>query len=270
MRGRRFFSARHRLYVTCIRSHTSGLVSTHAASHWQHYKLTGTPFPAALNTPAVAPPAWLEKSEVSRPGVRSVADAYLTFRLFDLLREPFIRGQGYAEHRTSFWSQLYAGAQFSRFEAWPPSWRTTRPTVLRLGRCALLLGLLPLGMLVVGMIDDVVSLWIGLRRRGVTYLAEDLRWPITALAFGMIALVMKYSYDQRDFSTMKAIFVFPALAAFMVVLARGTQRCLSICGRVPFARAFACGAWVLLVGVYVADIAMLIGDSRAVSTVSAP
>lgn len=233
--------------------------------YWSHYKMTGTPFPAALDGPPVVAPSWFEKSVVGRPGVRSVADAYLTFRLFDLLREPYIRGQGYAEHRTSFWSQLYAGSQLSRFENWPPTWRTKSSRVLFLGRCALLLGLVPLGMIVVGVGDDLISLWRGLRHRGAAYLAEDSRWPVTAIACGMILLVMKYSYDLRDFSSMKAIFIFPAIAAFMVLCARGARRCLSVCSGMPGARVALCAGWAILVAVYVADISMLIADLCAAS-----
>jgi len=228
--------------------------------YWSHYVTTGTPFPSALDAPSVPPPAWFEKSEVGRPGVRSVADAYLTFRLFDLLREPFIRGRGYAEHRTSLWSQLYARSQFSRFEGWPPTWRTKNAGVLFLGRSALLLGLVPLFMLLVGMGGDIADLGNGVRHQGLQFIARDSKWVSTVLACGMLLLVAKYSYDQRDFTTMKAIFVYPGIAAFMITLVRGMARCLRWFEDISAARISVFSALVLLIAVYTADVWVLVAN----------
>jgi hypothetical protein len=52
-----------------------------------------------------------------------VADGFLTFRLLNLLREPYITypPAAYPVHRTSFWSQIYGRAHFVHFDAWPPS-----------------------------------------------------------------------------------------------------------------------------------------------------
>ena len=57
--------------------------------YYDHYRLKSSPF--ALSIPNAEPPALFEKTEIRRPGVRSVADAYFTFRLLDLLRDPVIR-----------------------------------------------------------------------------------------------------------------------------------------------------------------------------------
>ncbi len=229
--------------------------------YWAHYVTKGTPF--AWNTPKVEAPAFVKKSEVRRPGIRSVVDGYATFRIVDLLHEPVIRGRGYAEHRTSLWSQVYARSQFSRFDGWPPSWRSKDPRVLNLGRAALLLGLIPLLILLRGMIVDVADLARGMHNRGARYLADTNRWVITAMAGGMLFLVAKFSYDLRDFSAMKAIYIYPGMGCFMLVFARSMRDVVNAMAERYRPLLYVCLA--LLIAVYSADVWILAADLARVA-----
>jgi hypothetical protein len=228
--------------------------------YYDHYRLKGSPL--AWNTPAAQPPAFFEKTEVRRPGVRSFADAYFTFRLLDLLRDPIIRRKHYGEHRTSLWSQLYARSQFVHFDSWPPSWRTRDPVVLAAGRAAFILGLVPLSILLVGAVREARRLVGGLGKRGPRWLAEDRRWVLLAFAGGMLFLVIKFSYDLRDFSAMKAIYIYPGLAAFLAQFMMGFQWVDARLRERSLLRAWLFAALGLLISVYCLDVVWLIQQLR--------
>lgn len=95
-----------------------------------------------------------EKTSVGRPGVQSIVDGYLTFRIFGLLSDPQITNGIAIEqaHRTSVWTQLYARANFAQFEQHPKSWLTTDSYVMVIAKCSFVLGLIPLLFLVVGLV----------------------------------------------------------------------------------------------------------------------
>jgi len=228
--------------------------------YYDHYRLKDSPF--AWNTPAVEPPALFQKTEIRRPGVRSIADAYFTFRLIDLIRDPILRrrnyGERYRENRTSLWTQLYARAHYAQFAAWPPSWRSVDPAVMNTARAAFALGLLPLAFFLLGGSLEARRLVQGLRERGPPWLDEDHRWVLLALAGGMLFLVVKFSYDLRDFSSMKAIYIYPGLAALVPLLLTGWTRLDSWIGERSGLR-IAISAWIaMLAGVYCLDIVWLI------------
>ena len=94
-----------------------------------------------------------EKTSVGRPGVQSIVDGYLTFRILDLVRDPQITNGAKIEqeHRTSVWTQLYARANFAQFEQHPKSWLTKDPNVMAIAKCSFVLGLLPLLFLLAGL-----------------------------------------------------------------------------------------------------------------------
>jgi hypothetical protein len=228
--------------------------------YYQHYRLEGSPF--AWNTSKVEPPAFFRKTEIRRAGVRSIADAYFTFRLVDLLRDPVIRRKNYGEHRTSMWSTLYARSQFVHFDDWPPSWRTRDPTVRNAGRAALVLGLVPLTILLVSTAREVVRLLRGLGERGLRWLADDHRWVLPAFAGGMLFIVVKLSYDFRDYSAYKAIYFYPGLAAFLVLFLWGLQWVDARLLERRRLRASLFAAMAVLIPIYCADLLWLIDQLR--------
>ncbi len=225
--------------------------------YYDHYVVAGSPL--AWNTPKAEPPKLFEFTKVERPGVRSVADAYFTFRFFDLLREPYIRGVFYSPHRTSLWSQLYARSQFVQYDSWPDSWRTRDPFILNTGRVLLVLGLVPLALGVFGVAREFLTLGRGILSRGRDWLASDNRWVLLVLTGGVLFIVVKFSYDLRDFSSMKAIYVFPGLGCFMAMLTSGLSGVLGGRGAGLLRRPLYASLAVLVL-LYCADVSLLIGQ----------
>jgi len=105
-----------------------------------HYRLFSLPFDDRADASGMRA---ARDAFVVRPGVRSIPDALLTFRVVDLLQHPTI-DNGVAPiplSRTSLWSTLYGRFHFSRYASWPPSWQSKSGAVEAVGRIAFVLGL---------------------------------------------------------------------------------------------------------------------------------
>lgn len=77
----------------------------------------------------------------------------------------------------------------------------------------------------------------------------------------MLFLVARFSYDIRDFSAMKAIYIYPGIAAFMIVFTHGMQAVIRRVGARSSVAGVAIYAAVgLLLAVYTIDICVLISD----------
>ena len=169
-----------------------------------------------------------ERTSVGRPGVQSIVDGYLTFRIVDLVRDPQITN-GVAikqQHRTSVWTQLYARANFAQFEQHPPSWLTTDPNVMVIARCSFVLGLLPLLFLLVGLARGSLRLVSSWRRWGVPGgpLESNFGSLFSLLVcLGYIAFIVKFTADYRDFAAMKLIYMLPGVLPFALALLEGMQ-----------------------------------------------
>jgi hypothetical protein len=181
--------------------------------NWQD---TGNPF--SINGDPAPLPHVFDRTYVYRPGITSIADGYFTFRLFDMLAHPAITddANSYPLQRTSLWSQLYGRANFVQFAQHPPSWRNTDPLVLTVGRLILILALLPTAALLVGMVRTCVA-FVGGRLP-----LDQVLLALTALGF--VAFIMTYTLIYRDFSTMKAAFLFPGTLAYAFLLATEAER----------------------------------------------
>ncbi len=193
----------------------------------------GTPF--VTNWPK-SPPAPLfheTASDTFRPGITSIVYGLLTFRFTDLLRHPYnTHGrQLFNANRTSLWTELYAHTFFLHFDTYPPSWMSIAPAVQALGRVQLVLGLVPAVLLMLGLGGLIDRGWMWARHS-----AEGRFDPaaglLTLTAFGYLAFLAVYAVELRDYSTMKAIFVFPAITAFTFVAAREYDTIVSGGGRV--------------------------------------
>jgi hypothetical protein len=207
---------------------------------------TGDPF--AINGDKAPLPHFIERTYVFRPGTTSIVDTYLTFRLVDLLEHPVISNdvEGYPLHRTSLWSQLYGRAHFVHFAQHPPSWRTTHPVVLWLGRFIFLAALWPTALLLAGMARSIVAVLTPGRSLETTL--------FTLAGVGYFLFIILYSLVYRDFSTMKAEFLFPALLPYVTWFAREAGRWES---RWPRLGLVTLGSGAALLVLYLADIAIL-------------
>jgi Dolichyl-phosphate-mannose-protein mannosyltransferase len=250
--------------------------------YYSYYRQYGTPF--VTNWPRAPRPDLRYETFVGRPGLTSVVHGLLTFRLLDLLRHPESNDdpEHYPRHRTSLWSRLHAQAHSAHFENWPPSWGARDPQLAYLTRALIVLGLVPTALLVWGlaaMVREAVLGW-WLNQKGTeSHDALADAWPATLLllvtAVGYLAFAALYAVKLRDYSSMKVIFVLPALLALVVALELGIERLLAwgLSRRTRVAwypRRVVVGAIGLAVALlfagYVADLgvlAMQLADDRA-------
>jgi hypothetical protein len=196
--------------------------------------------------------AFFEKTEIGHPGVRSVAECFFTFPIIGMLREPMINNEltGYPLHRTSLWSQLYGRTVFMHFDYWPPGWQSHDRLLLWVGRLLILSGLFPLLILIWGFL---VSLW-DVVRLAAKRTAESESLVHVAFAAALLAGVISYSYDLREYSAMKSIYIFPALISFVYFFVRG----LSIMGKKGLMKGFLVFDLSALIGLSVCDVVYLI------------
>jgi hypothetical protein len=249
------------------------IVVPRAGLYWEHYRRYDTPF--VIPIPPAPFPNVFEKTFVYKPGVTSLMDSLMTFRLYDLMRNPVsTTDEGtYPLHRTSLWSQLYGRAHFMRFDAWPPSWRL--PTdgrqwgtnlVWNLGRLIFLCALFPTILLVVAIWTRIVATLRWLTK--ATLLQAQLQnWLLDLTVFGYLAFIIIYSLRYRDYAVMKAIFIFPGLLGFLALFAREydafDKRYLAEMALRPAADM----CIILLLFCYIADVIALIGQ-LLISTLS--
>jgi hypothetical protein len=193
-----------------------------------------------------------------RPGILSVVDGFLTFRLANMLEEPLLSndGQIYPRHRTSFWSLLYGYAHSTHYPYWPETWQSNSAVVLWLTRGIWILALVPTLMLAMGVARAVVrTATDGLSR--ITPSAWNAEFLLATTAVGYLGFVMLYGYLYRDFSTMKALFIYPAIIPYVVCFARALEWA-DRRGRGPI-QTIAYGSGVLLCVAYLADVTILLG-----------
>ncbi|MGH7659114.1 MAG: glycosyltransferase family 39 protein [Gemmatimonadales bacterium] len=222
--------------------------------YWGYYREYGTPLISNHETPPF--PYFFKKTYYGRPGVTSIAQTLLTFRLIDLIRHPISSQQKdtYPIHRTSLWSHVYGSTHFSRFDSHPQTWRTRSRIVHWWGRAILILALFPTALLVSGMVRWAVRLgrdWIKATRR-----RESLSEALLLLAFaGIVAAICFYALRQRSFTSMKAIYIFPAMLGALAIFAVEYDRLISRLR--PSLRLAAESAIAALLVLYLGDIAIL-------------
>jgi hypothetical protein len=242
------------------------LVVPRAGLYWEHYRRYGSPFVNPI-LPAPFPNAF-EKTFVYKPGVTSIMDSLVTFRLYDLLRNPVSTtdGEKYPLHRTSLWSQLYGRAHFAHFDAWPPSWRLPNDggqrvasLVQNLGRLIFLAALFPTMLLLVATWKRNVSTvrWFAGVKGSHASLGD---WLLYLSVLGYLAFIVVYSLRYRDYAVMKAIFILPGLLGFLMLFAR---ECDAFYKRFTDKKVVRLSADMILLSLlffYTVDILVLIGQ----------
>jgi hypothetical protein len=222
-----------------------------------NYRDTGDPF--AINGPRAPFPHLIEKTAVARPGIESIAAGYFTFRFVDLLEHPWITNgvNAVPRHRTSLWTQLYGRANSVHFAQFPPSWRNRSLLALTVGRLEFVLALLPATLLLMGMFTACKRLIRPARNGDFDDRPRLVELLFVLTALGYVAFVVQYTLRYRDFSTMKAEFLFPGLLAYACIFGDELQRAAAWSARRPKLRAAACGALVALLALYVLDVTIL-------------
>ena len=175
-----------------------------------------------MNKPKQPFPAFFEKSYVARPGIVSIQDGIFTFKFISLLKDPRLtnNAEGYPAHRTSLWTQIYAHANSVHFDNWPISWSTKGTENFSLTRGIYLLALLPFTMIVLGAVISLVEFLRILFKIYPGSLGAVDYGLFDAVCWAYMAFIVLYALQFRDFSMMKAIFIYPGLLAFMVLFVK--------------------------------------------------
>lgn len=225
-----------------------------AGPYWHHWKEYGSPL--VINVPKPEPPRFLEKTPGPRPGVRSVVEAYLTFPFVDLLQGP----TAYAprQNRYSLWTQLYGRAHSVHFDAHPPSWRSPFWQIRYLLDVIFVLALVPTVALAAGVIR---AGWMAVRwlvRPGDRAPLGDALLGLCV--FGYLGFIVLYTWQYRDYATMKAIFIYPGLLGMALLLGGMGERIYGWVSTRPVLR-FGIGAAIAgLLGGYLIEVGILVGQ----------
>jgi hypothetical protein len=192
-----------------------------AGEYYLRYQRHGSPF--VTNKAVEPPPHLFKETYILRPGTTSIAGAFFTFRLVDLLKHPFVSNDFpiSSPHRTSLWSQLYGRTHFVFFDQWPPMWYSVHPAILNLGRLAFLLALLPTMVLLLQLLRNTVGHVKALLGRDGNYFVERHDWIFDLVLWLNLLFIVYLNYLYRDFSWMKSIYIFPALLCATYLLAKG-------------------------------------------------
>jgi hypothetical protein len=168
-------------------------------------------------TPARRDEAW------EYPGILSVCDGYLTFKIADVVRQPYITigTDDYSGARTSLWTQIYARARFLFFEQWPPTWRLLSPEVIWTGRLAMLFGLLTMAVTGYGFFDALRHVALPPSLRGWIDRLWSPEGAIAVFGLAMLASSAWLNAVHRDSANMKAIYLYPAVLCAVWSFVRG-------------------------------------------------
>jgi hypothetical protein len=233
---------------------------TQYLSNYLHY---GSP--VALNIARAPLPRFFQETITYQPGILSVWDGFFTFKLIDLLKHPRIEyvNSNYPAHRTSLWTQLYAGSQSVHFDNWISSWSTSGNTGFMLSRGIFILALFPAILILIGAVMGIINILRSVIRRDLLTLHQD-GFGLFGLVFvGYIIFVALYALEYRQVSVMKAIFIYPGLLAFPFLFLEAGKVLYSKLSKWKngIAGVLISGIAILLI-LYVVDIAWLIIQIR--------
>jgi hypothetical protein len=205
-------------------------------------------------------PHWCKETYVARPGVTSIVHSYLTFRFLDLMKHPVLsnRKENYTAHRTSLWSQLYARAYSVYFDHWPPSWHRSGDFMMYTTRLIFLLALLPSLYMLVGFIKENLILLDGIIKRQYGSFSHLNTWLFHFFSLGYVGFIIIFTMQYRDFSTMKAIFIFPALICFVYYFVKGYSSVRDRYSKNKIIRTIATCLFLALLFLYCVEIVSLI------------
>lgn len=188
--------------------------------------------PLVINKEKSSAPHFFEKTYVGgKTALVSIYDGYFTFHIFDLIKHPFLdreslEGQ-YPPSRTSLFTQLYARAAFIQYEGRPKDWFTkTKDPVYDLGRVIFLIGLIPLALFLFGLFVDMKKRLYELFRSKLAALAQDCSWIFPFFFFVFLLSIIKFTFEYREVSAMKPIYIYPAVLSFVYFFSLGLDTAL--------------------------------------------
>jgi hypothetical protein len=202
---------------------SSMLIVPFAGGYYQNYQKYQTPFANNISVSDLPVPFY-HQVYTRRPGITSIVHGYFTFWYWDMVKTPYITNDqfSYPLHRTSLWSQLYGRTFFLHFDQHPASWMSMDPNILLTGSGLLLLGIFPVFLFLIGFSESVFKFFKNLFTKN--RFSEDSNRIHAIFVILFLLFVVKYSYDYIDFSTMKSIFLFPAILSFTIFFISGLSK----------------------------------------------
>jgi hypothetical protein len=192
------------------------------------YEVRGSPFALGVaesgGLPKFCEPTPAREDEAWQyPGVLSICDGYLTFKIADVVRQPYITigSDDYSGARTSLWTQLYARSHFLYFENWPASWRMLTPPIIWLGRLSMIAGLLTLAITAYGFAAALYRLLVPPSIGGWIDRLWSPEGAVVVFGLGLLASSAWLNAVHRDSANMKAIYVYPAILCAAWSFVRG-------------------------------------------------
>jgi hypothetical protein len=185
-----------------------------------NYVQFGWPF--VTNMPMDPMPHFFLETFPARPGITSIFNSYFSFYFLLLLRRPMLNLSVTSApyHQTSFWTLLYGTTHCLNYYQWPPSWRSPTNAMALLARAIFVLALVPTVLLIFGALESLSRLLASLRRSGARALL-GLEGSALIFAGGFVSFLILYSLRHRDFASVKAVYVYPGLLAFVVLFRQG-------------------------------------------------
>jgi len=180
--------------------------------------------PVTLNVEPEPFPSFINNTYIRRPGITSIQDGLFTFKFMSLLEYPRLTlgWVDYPAHRTSLWSGLYGSANSLHFYNSPDAWHTSPD--FETTRSIFVLALLPTALLLLGVFWGWLDLFYGAISRSNDLLKQRYYGLFDLIFFGYVLSVIVLALRYRDFSTMKAIYIFPGVFAFLFLFIDGTQK----------------------------------------------
>jgi hypothetical protein len=167
-------------------------------------------------------PYFFKTTPVERPGLQNMYEGFFTFRYLDMIRQPYINNEvdNYPAHRTSLWSQMYGRTLFMHFDQWPPGWQSHDPFILLIGKILIVLGIVPLLLFLAGLVNslDFVRNFLKMNR---AYLAAPENYLHLVITLAVLASSIFYTYNYRDFSSMKSFYIFPGSLSIIKLFCDG-------------------------------------------------
>ena len=197
-----------------------------------------------LPLPKLVTPTVNYKNYYFRPGIVSIQDGFLTFKMIYLLKYPLITNEqyGYPPQRTSFWTMLYADSNSLHFQNWPVSWQTQTDENFNISRGIFILALVPAFMLIAGFVLELIRFLRNMRERS----QPEVPALFLLTCGGYIAFLMLTNLLYRDFALIKLNYILPGLLAFTWLFMRGAEMFLK--------HWLVVGALIVLLGFYVVDV----------------
>ena len=215
--------------------------------------------PVTLNVVKEPFPSFFEKTYVRRPGIVSIQDGLFTFKLIELLEYPRLSlgAIGYPAHRTSLWTDVFASANSLHFYNSPDSWHT-KPD-FEVSRSIFILALLPAALLLFGVISGWIFLLKGVFGNSKTVLFNRSYGLFDIVFVGYAIFIVVLALQYRDFSTMKAVYIYPAILSFVVLTLEATNAFYIFLSRQNrWITILFEGAILFLIIMYVVDISQMI------------